>query len=137
MKINIFKTNYNFTCKTNRIHFNYYLGDPLIVRTDCVNDPAVTIDNQLHFHRCVDYLHTRALKLLGLIRFVAYHFSSLDSQSYVTTDGQSGRLSWCQAPIWDPRPDFYCCQTVSGLLSRGTFSDVRTELSFTIAPGPR
>jgi hypothetical protein len=23
------------------------------------------------------------------------------SQSYVTTDGQSASLSWCQAPIWD------------------------------------
>jgi hypothetical protein len=26
------------------------------------------------------------------------------SQSYVTTNGQSGSLSWCEAPIWDPRP---------------------------------
>jgi hypothetical protein len=26
------------------------------------------------------------------------------SQSYVTTDGQSASLSWCQAPIWDLRP---------------------------------
>jgi hypothetical protein len=26
--------------------------------------------------------------------------------SYVTTDGQSASLSWCQAPIWGPRPDF-------------------------------
>jgi hypothetical protein len=26
------------------------------------------------------------------------------SQSYVTTDSQSASLSWCQAPIWDPRP---------------------------------
>jgi hypothetical protein len=28
------------------------------------------------------------------------------SQSYITTDGQSASLSWCQAPIWDPRPIF-------------------------------
>jgi hypothetical protein len=28
------------------------------------------------------------------------------SQSYVTTDSQSASLSWCQAPIWDPRPIF-------------------------------
>jgi hypothetical protein len=29
-----------------------------------------------------------------------------ESQSYVTTDGQSASLSWCQAPISDLRPDF-------------------------------
>jgi hypothetical protein len=31
----------------------------------------------------------------------------LKNQSYVTTDGQSASLSWCQAPIWDLRPDFF------------------------------
>jgi hypothetical protein len=28
------------------------------------------------------------------------------SQSYITPDGQSASLSWCQAPIWYPRPCF-------------------------------
>jgi hypothetical protein len=28
-------------------------------------------------------------------------------ESYITTDGQSVSLSWGQAPIWGPRPDFY------------------------------
>jgi hypothetical protein len=59
------------------------------------------------------------------------------SQSYVTTDGQSASLSWCQAPIWGLRPDFYCCQTVAGLLMWGALSDERTGLPFTIAAGPR
>jgi hypothetical protein len=59
------------------------------------------------------------------------------SQSYVTTDGQSASLSWNKAPIWDLRPDFYYCQTVAGLLTWGTLSDERTDLSFTIAPEPR
>jgi hypothetical protein len=36
----------------------------------------------------------------------------------VTTDGQSASLSWCQSPIWGQRPNFYFCQTVSGLLMR-------------------
>jgi hypothetical protein len=31
---------------------------------------------------------------------------SCQSQSYITTDGQSASLSWGQAPIWDPRPFF-------------------------------
>jgi hypothetical protein len=35
------------------------------------------------------------------------------SLSYVTPDGQSVSLSWCQAPIWGLRPDFYYFQTVS------------------------
>jgi hypothetical protein len=28
------------------------------------------------------------------------------SHSYITTDSQSASLSWCQTPIWDPRPNF-------------------------------
>jgi hypothetical protein len=40
----------------------------------------------------------------------------IQSQNYVTTDGQSASQSWCQAPIWGLRPDFYYCQTVAGLL---------------------
>jgi hypothetical protein len=36
------------------------------------------------------------------------------SQSYVTTDGQSASLSWNKAPIWGLRPDLYYCLTVTG-----------------------
>jgi hypothetical protein len=59
-----------------------------------------------------------------------------ESESYVTTDGQSASLSWNKASIWGLRPDFYCCQTVAGLMW-GTLSDERTGLSFTLAAGPR
>jgi hypothetical protein len=59
------------------------------------------------------------------------------SQSYVTTDGQSASLSWCQAPIWGLRPNFYYCQAVTDLLTWGALSDERTGLRFTIAAGPR
>jgi hypothetical protein len=59
------------------------------------------------------------------------------SQSYVTIDDQavclSVCLSWCLAPIWGPRPDFYYCQTDAGLLMWGARSDKKTGLSFTIA----
>jgi hypothetical protein len=41
------------------------------------------------------------------------------------------------APIWGLRPDFYSCQTVAGLLMWGALTDERTDLSFTIAAGPR
>jgi hypothetical protein len=58
-------------------------------------------------------------------------------ESYVTTDGQSAILSLNKAPIWGLRPDFFYCQTVAGLLMWGSLSDERTDLSFTIAAGPR
>jgi hypothetical protein len=60
-----------------------------------------------------------------------------ESESYVTTDGESASLSWNKAPIWGLRPDFYYCQTFVGLLTWGALSDERTDLSFTIAAGPR
>jgi hypothetical protein len=37
------------------------------------------LDRKLHFHRHVDCLHSQALKLLGIIPFIQYIFSSLDS----------------------------------------------------------
>jgi hypothetical protein len=59
-----------------------------------------------------------------------------ESESYVTTDGQSASLSWNKAPIWDLRPDFYNRRKVAGLLMWGALSDERTGLSFTTAAGP-
>jgi hypothetical protein len=58
-------------------------------------------------------------------------------ESYVTTDGQSGSLSWNKAPIWGLQPDFCCCQTVAGLLMWDALSNERTGLSFKTAAGPR
>jgi hypothetical protein len=58
-----------------------------------------------------------------------------ESESYVTTDGQSASLSWNKAPIWGLRPDLYCL-TVAGFLIWGALSEERTGLSFTIAVGP-
>jgi hypothetical protein len=63
--------------------------------------------------------------------------TSSQSQNYVTADGESASLSWNKAPIWGLWPDFYYCQTVSGLLMCGALSDERTGLSFTIVAGPR
>jgi hypothetical protein len=57
------------------------------------------------------------------------------SQSYVTTDGQSASLSWWEAPIWGLGPNFYYCQTVADLFMWGALSDERTGLPFTIAAG--
>jgi hypothetical protein len=80
MKMNTFKTNIiSFTRKSNSIHFNYILGDLLTVRTDCAKDLGVMLDRKLHFHRHVGYFHSQALKLLRLIRFITYNFTSLGS----------------------------------------------------------
>jgi hypothetical protein len=42
--------------------------------------------------------------------------STTQSQSHVTADDQSARLSWNKAPIWGLRPDFHYCQRIAGLL---------------------
>jgi hypothetical protein len=47
---------YFFARKTNSIHFNYFLGDLLVVCTDCVKRLGVMLDSKLRFHRHVDYL---------------------------------------------------------------------------------
>jgi hypothetical protein len=62
---------------------------------------------------------------------------SVESEYYVTTDGQSASLSWNKAPIWGLRPDFYNSQTVAGLLMWGALTDERMGLLFTIGAGPR
>jgi hypothetical protein len=58
-----------------------------------------------------------------------------ESESYVTTDGQSDSLSWNKAPIWGLRPDFYYCRTVAGLLMWSALSDERLGLSFVYPAG--
>jgi hypothetical protein len=58
-----------------------------------------------------------------------YPQSQSQSQSYVTTDGQSASLSWNKATIWGLRPDLYYCQTVADLLMWGALSE-KTCLSF-------
>jgi hypothetical protein len=63
--------------------------------------------------------------------------SRIESESYVTTDGQSASLSCSKAPIWGLRADFHYWETVAVLLMRGALSDERTGLSFIIAADPR
>jgi hypothetical protein len=67
---------------------------------------------------------------------------SCESESYVTTDGQSASLSWYKAPIRGLRPDFFPRSeygirlTVTFLFSWGALSDERMGLSFVCAAGP-
>jgi hypothetical protein len=62
---------------------------------------------------------------------------SAESDSYVTTDGQSTSLSSNKVPISGLGPDLYHCQTVAGFLMWGAISDERTGMSFATATGPR
>jgi hypothetical protein len=41
---------------------------------------------------------------------------SVESLSYITTDGQSASLSWNKALTWGLRPDFYYCLIIAGFL---------------------
>jgi hypothetical protein len=60
-----------------------------------------------------------------------------ESESYITTDGQSASLSWNKAYIWGLRPDFFTVRQFAGLFIWGALSVDRKGLSFTIAAGPR
>jgi hypothetical protein len=65
-----------------------------------------------------------------------------ESESYVTTDGQSASLSWYKTPIRGLRPDFFFRSeyemrlTVTFLIPWVALSDERTGLSFVYAAGP-
>jgi hypothetical protein len=59
-----------------------FLGALLGVQTDCVQDLGVMLDSKFYFHRNIDYLHSQALKLLRLFRFITYKFSSFDSLKF-------------------------------------------------------
>jgi hypothetical protein len=59
------------------------------------------------------------------------------------TEGQSASLSWCQAPIWDPRRIFLVIffiilfRQLMGLLIWDVLSDERSGLYFSVVAGPR
>jgi hypothetical protein len=79
-----------------------------------------------------------SLRFAALLTLLGVALSVLtESESCVTTDGQSASLSWNKARIWGSIPDFYYCQTVAGFLMWGALSDNRTGLSFTVAAAPR
>jgi hypothetical protein len=47
------------------------------------------------------------------------YYSPIESESYVTTDGQPASLSWNKTPFWGLRPDLYYCLTVEGFVDLG------------------
>jgi hypothetical protein len=82
------------------------------------------------FLYCSVFMHWRCNVLNCRCLILYQYLHIVQSQSFVTTDGQSASLSWYKAPTWGLRPDLYFCQTVGGLLMWGVLSDERTGLSF-------
>jgi hypothetical protein len=109
---------------------------------DCLTTNSVSLCNDLQQWGLL-CLHQGQLShnRLGLVCLPADSIDcSLDSRlggfKGKTANDQSARLSLCQAVIWGPRPDFYYCQTVAGLLMWGVLYDEKAGLSFIIAAGP-
>jgi hypothetical protein len=83
---------------------------------------------------CMEILETKKIVAMArdLTGIRTQCLENSQSQSHITTDSQSASPSWCQAPIWDPRPiflspwdfllDSYC------LLFCSALSDERTGL---------
>jgi hypothetical protein len=45
-----------FTHKTNSMHFNYYMGNVLIVRVDSVHDVGTDLASKLNVHHHIVYV---------------------------------------------------------------------------------
>jgi hypothetical protein len=57
------------------------------------------LGSKLHFLRHVDYLHSQRLNLLGLIRFVTYNLSSLDSSKVLCVTSVHSKLEYTSV-VW-------------------------------------
>jgi hypothetical protein len=69
----------SYTRKTSVLNYPYRLGNAFILRTDCIKNLCVlvNIDCKLNFHDHCDFIFSRAMKLLGLIRTITFSFSFL------------------------------------------------------------
>jgi hypothetical protein len=66
--------------------------------------------------------------------FAFYSNIQSQSQSYITTDGQSASLSWNKAPIWGLRPDLYYCQPVPFIAQNlfAFYSNIQVKVKVTL-----
>jgi hypothetical protein len=79
MRLNTAKTRVmSYTRKTNFLSYNYQFCHATIICSSSIKDLGVFFDSKLHFHNHVDYVFSERIKLLGLIRSIAYSFSSLE-----------------------------------------------------------
>jgi hypothetical protein len=126
LTLQILHINQAFTSHVNSSQADLLFSSVLLVPIRCL--VCVLLPQLLFTHKCPEL----KLSLHSLLLF----WNQSQSQSYVTTDGHSPSLSWCQAPIWGLRQDLYYFQTVV-VFYVGALSDERTCLPFTVAAGPR
>jgi hypothetical protein len=77
MKINVVKINIiSFALPTNSIHFNYIMGNLLIVRNDCLTDFGVMLDSKLFGVSCwlLTFWSTKAARTNAFHR-IQFYFS--------------------------------------------------------------
>jgi hypothetical protein len=67
-----------YSRKTNVLRYDYRLGHTAIARTSSIKDLGVFFDSKLYFHNHVDFLFSKCIKFLGLIRSITFSFSSID-----------------------------------------------------------
>jgi hypothetical protein len=77
----------------------------------CLRTKASPVFEKKRFHRISGDEQTQEVSTSDFSTSLSEHFriylKSSQSKSYITTDGQSANLSWCQAPIWNPQPNFF------------------------------
>jgi hypothetical protein len=101
MRLNINKTRFmSYSRKTNVLRYNYRLGHSVIARTSSIKDLGVFFDSKLCFHNHVDFLFSKWIKLLGLIRSITSSFSSLDCLFVLYTPLVRPRLEYASV-VWN------------------------------------
>jgi hypothetical protein len=76
--------------------------------------------------------------LYGIMkRYIRSKTNSMSEPKLYYDRRSVGQYVSVSSPIWGPRPDFYSCQTIEGLLMSGALSNDRTGLSFMIPVDPR
>jgi hypothetical protein len=55
-------------------------------------------------HAAMAVYDTWTVVQMTVAKFKQANKKSSQGQSYIMTDSQSASPSWCQEPIWDPRP---------------------------------
>jgi hypothetical protein len=109
-----------------------YLACVLLVATNihryCIHHFELKLKTVFMLAHCSHYLYYTVLTL------VLHCTSESGSESYITTDSQSGSLSWNKAPIWTR---YLFVFDNYGPVFVSVLSDERTGLTFVYAAGTR
>jgi hypothetical protein len=90
----------SYSRKTNVLRYDYRLGDSVIERISSIKDLGVFFVSKLYFHNHVDFLFSKCIKLLGLIRSITFSFTSLDCLFVLYTALVRPRLEYASV-VWN------------------------------------